>query len=387
MGGSLFSVLRSFSGGENLKDPRIRKLAKLLLEYSVELDQGEKVLVELFDQTTDLAKAVLEEIYHAHGQPFLRIYDNRLLRTLLLGMDQGLAENMALHDRALMKEMDVYIAIRGMENTSELSDIPESSMQTFMKHYIKPVHMEERVPNTRWVVMRYPNSSMAQMARMSTEGFEDFFFEACLVDYSRMEKQLEPLKELMEKTDRVTIRGPGTDLEFSIKDIPVIPCHGKRNIPDGEIFTAPVRNSVNGRLSYNTPSPLSGFIYEKVTFEFRDGKIIKATANDTEKINKVLDTDEGARYIGEFALGVNPRIMKPLGDTLFDEKIAGSFHFTPGNCYDTAPNGNSSAIHWDLVCIQREDYGGGEIYFDDELIRKDGIFTLEELEGLNPDKW
>lgn len=341
----------------------------------------------MFDQGKALAKAVIEEIYKVKAKPFLRIYDHKLMRTVISGADEELATNMALHDRELMKDMDAYIAIRSMENTSELSDVPESSMETFMNHYIKPVHMEERVPNTNWVVMRYPNDSMAQLAKMSTEGFEDFFFDACLVDYSRMEKQLEPLKELMENTERVTIKGPGTDLEFSIKDIPVIPCHGKRNIPDGEVFTAPVRDSVNGTLSYNTPSSHNGFIYENITFEFRDGKIVKAAANNCEKINKVLDTDEGARYIGEFSLGVNPKILHPMMDTLFDEKIAGSFHMTPGNCYEEAPNGNSSAIHWDLVCIQRKDYGGGDIYFDDVLVRKDGLFVIDKLMNLNPDKW
>jgi aminopeptidase len=374
-------------GGMKLEDPRIRRLARLLVEYSVDLEKQEKVLVEMFDNGSALAKAVIEEIYRVKAKPFLRIYDHKLMRTIISGADEDLAANMALHDRELMKDMDAYIGIRSMENASELSDIPESSMETFVNYYMKPVLMEERVPNTKWVVMRYPNDSMAQLAKMSTESFENFYFDACLVDYSRMEKQLEPLKELMKKTERVTIKGPGTDLEFSIKDIPVIPCHGKRNIPDGEVFTAPVRESVNGTLSYNTPSSHNGFIYENITFEFRDGKIVKATANNSEKINNVLDTDEGARYIGEFSLGVNPRILHPMMDTLFDEKIAGSFHMTPGNCYEEAPNGNSSAIHWDLVCIQRKDYGGGDIYFDDVLVRKDGLFVTDRLMNLNPDRW
>lgn len=370
-----------------MEDPRVRQLAKVITTYSTKIRKGDRVLIELFDQAADLTKAVIDEIYQAGGKPFMRIYDHKLSRSLLMGLDRDLAEMMALHDRELMKEMDVYIGIRASENTSELSDIPQSSLDTFMKYYIKPVHLDERVPHTRWVVMRYPNDSMAQMSRMSTEAFEDFFFEACLVDYERMGKCLGPLKEIMERTENVNIKGPGTDLSFSIRNIPVVPCHGSNNIPDGEVYTAPVRDSINGTITYNTPSPFNDFIFENVSFEFEKGRIIRASANNTKKLEQILDTDPGARYIGEFALGVNPKILHPMGDTLFDEKIAGSFHLTPGNCYDTAPNGNSSAIHWDLVSIQRTEYGGGEIYFDDVLIRKDGLFTLSELEGLNPDRW
>jgi aminopeptidase len=220
---------------------------------------------------------------------------------------------------------------------------------------------------------------------MSKEAFEDFYFKVCNLDYSKMGQAMESLVEYMNKTDKVRIVGPGTDLTFSIKDIPAIPCAGEMNIPDGEVFTAPVKDSINGKLSYNTPAVYQGYTYENITLEFKDGKIINATANDTERINKVFDTDEGARYVGEFAIGVNPYVVTPMKDTLFDEKIKGSFHFTPGSCYEEAPNGNDSAIHWDLVCIQTPEYGGGEMYFDDVLIRKDGLFVIDELKCLNPE--
>jgi aminopeptidase len=155
-------------------------------------------------------------------------------------------------------------------------------------------------------------------------------------------------------------------------------------VPDGEVYTAPVKNSVNGKITYNTPSPYQGIFHQQVSFTFKDGKIIEATSDQTDKLNEVLDTDEGARYIGEFALGLNPAIKEPMGNILFDEKIRGSLHFTPGDSYDETENGNSSSVHWDLVLIQRPEYGGGEIYFDDVLIRKDGIFVINELKGLNP---
>ena len=181
------------------------------------------------------------------------------------------------------------------------------------------------------------------------------------------------------------ITGPGTDLTFSIQGIPTVKCAGELNIPDGEVYTAPVRESVNGVIQYNTPSLSGGFTYENIRFTFKQGKIVQAECNDTRRINQVLDTDPGARYVGEFAIGVNPYITKPMKDTLFDEKIAGSFHFTPGACYDDCPNGNHSAVHWDLVCIQTPEYGGGKMYFDGELIREDGLFVPQDLHCLNPE--
>ena len=226
---------------------------------------------------------------------------------------------------------------------------------------------------------------MAQLANTSLEAFEDFYFDVCTLDYSKMDRAMDALATLMERTDKVHIKGPGTDLTFSIKDIPAIKCAGECNIPDGEVYTAPVKDSMNGIISYNTPSEEQGFTYENIVFEIENGKIVKATSNDNDRINHLLDTDEGARYFGEFAIGVNPYILEPMKDTLFDEKICGSFHLTPGASYEDAPNGNKSAVHWDLVMIQRAEYGGGEIYFDDVLIRKDGIFTLPELACLNPE--
>ena len=200
-----------------------------------------------------------------------------------------------------------------------------------------------------------------------------------------MEKAMEPLTNLLSKTDKVRILGNGTDISFSIKGLPNMKCYGLRNIPDGEVYTAPIKDSVNGIISYNVPSLHQGFTFENIVLEFKNGKIIKATSNDNKKINEVLDTDDGARYIGEFAIGVNPYILHPMNDILFDEKIAGSIHFTPGQAYRAAYNGNDSSIHWDLVLIQRAEYGGGEIWFDDQLIRKDGIFILDELKVLNPE--
>ncbi len=366
-------------------DDRIKKLARTLVRYSVNLQKGEKVLIQGNGLEVSLVNAIIKEVYEVGGYPFVQLNDQRILRELYMNTTKEHMEAMAKYEADRMKDMDAFIGFTSIRNASELSDVPSEKMDLYYKYFWKTVHVDIRVPKTKWVVLRYPSPAMAQMADMSTEAFEDFYFNVCNLDYAKMSKAMDVLVDLMEKVDKVRIVGKGTDLTFSIKGLPAIKCDGKMNIPDGEVYTAPVRESVNGIISYNTPSIYHGFTFENISFEFKNGKIIRATANDTERINKILDTDEGARYIGEFAIGLNPYITKPMKETLFDEKIAGSIHFTPGNAYDDCFNGNRSAVHWDLVLIQRPEYGGGEIYFDDILIRKDGLFVLPELKVLNPD--
>ncbi|MGC7870770.1 aminopeptidase [Desulfosporosinus sp. SYSU MS00001] len=368
-----------------MKDPRFEKLADSLINYSIALKPREKILIEVIGTGIPLAQALVRHAYQAGGVPFVSVINHTLMRDLLKEFTVEQAEAMARWDLARMKEMQAYIGIRAGENANEWADIPSESLKSYSSSYQKKVHIEQRIPHTRWCVLRYPNSSMAQLASMSLEGFENFYFDVCNLDYEKMSSAMNPLKNLMEKTDQVRIVGPGTNLVFSINGMPAIKCDGRMNIPDGEIYTAPIKESVNGRISYNTPSLFQGFTFEKIVLDFKNGKIIKAVANDTQRIDDIFNTDEGARYVGEFALGVNPYILNPMLDTLFDEKIDGSFHFTPGSCYDDCYNGNKSAVHWDLVCIQRPDYGGGEIYFDEKLIRKDGRFVLPELEVLNPE--
>lgn len=365
-----------------MKDIRIEKLAYNLVNYSCRLKKGENVLIKVYGEGEErsLVMAIIQEVYKVGANPFVWNHDPQIMRELLKKCNDEQIKTWAESDLMLMKKMDAYIGVWGGNNNAENSSIKEENYKIYEKLYLDPVHMHQRVKNTKWVVLNYPTSSMAQQASMSTDEFEDFYFKVCNLDYSKMDKAMDNLVNLMNKTDKVKIVGEGTNLEFSIKDIPAIKCVGIMNIPDGEVFTAPVRDSINGVLSYNTPSLYSdGFTYENIKLEFKNGKIVSASSNDNERINKIFDTDEGARYIGEFAIGVNPYITKPMKDTLFDEKIMGSFHFTPGACYDEAPNGNKSTIHWDLVCIQTKEYGGGEMYFDDVLIRKDGVFVIDEL--------
>ncbi len=223
---------------------------------------------------------------------------------------------------------------------------------------MRPV-IDHRVKKTKWVVLRWPTSSMAQQAGMSTEAFEDFYFRVCLLDYEKMIPGMAALKARLDRTDLVEIRGPGTDLRFSVKNIGTVTCGGDRNIPDGEVFTCPVRDSVQGHVTFNAPTIYQGTSFDGIRLEFQDGKVVRATGNPEAKLNEILDSDEGARYIGEFSIAFNPYVLQPMRDILFDEKISGSFHFTPGQAYEEADNGNKSQVHWDMVCIQRPEWGGG----------------------------
>lgn len=368
-----------------MKDVRIDKLARNLIRYSTKLQAGDNVLIEAYDVPSEFVQALVREARAVGANAMVLLKDNRILREIYrLGDESSMALTGEL-ERHWMDRMQAYIGVRGADNITELSDVPQAKMNLFQKLWWTPVHGQQRVNHTRWVVLRYPTPSMAQQANMSTEAFEDFFFDVCAnLDYSRMSEAMTPLQKRMMATDRVRLVAKDTDLSFSIKGIPAIKCDGLRNIPDGEVYTSPVRDSVNGVITYNAPTIYQGVPFDNIRLEFKDGKIVKATSTNTARLNEFLDTDEGARYIGEFAIGFNPYITKPMKDILFDEKIAGSIHFTPGQAYEIADNGNRSQIHWDMVLIQTPEYGGGEIWFDDVLVRKDGMFVVDELLPLNP---
>ena len=365
-----------------MKDKRNEVLARQLLDYSTNLQKGEILYLEIKGkETLTLGQEIIRYATEKGATTFWYYSDESLTRHFVKNAKDDQFKTQAELHLELMKKASVYIGLRGSDNPFDMADIDSKQTEKMNSFFYKPVHLEQRVKHTRWVVLRFPNNAMAQLAETSQEKFSDFYYQVCCADYARMSKAQDKLFALMDATDKVRIKAPDTDLTFSIKDIPCIKCDGHRNIPDGEVYTAPIRDSINGTIRYNTPSLYQGTIYTGITFTFENGKIIKATAdNHDQKLNKVLDTDDGARYVGEFAIGVNPFILHPIKDTLFDEKIAGSFHFTPGQCYKEAPNGNDSAIHWDLIQIQRADYGGGEMWFDDKLVRKDGVFTDKELE-------
>lgn len=365
-----------------MTDPRYTKLAKLLVEYSTALRKGDRVLLDLSDVPDEFGVELVRAARSAGAVPVVAVRHTRLSRELLRGVNEAQATLERDLELFRMKKMEAYIAVRGSANASENADVPSERMALYSR-ITRPV-LNYRVNKTRWCVLRWPSPSMAQAASMSTEAFENLYFDVCTMDYRRMARAMAPLEQRMKKADRVHIKGPGTDLTFSIKGIGSKMCKGDRNIPDGEVFSCPVKTSINGRIQFNTPTLYAGTKFENVCLVFKEGKVVEATSNNTKRLNQILDTDAGARYTGEFSLGFNPFILNPMCDILFDEKIAGSLHLTPGQAYQECNNGNRSAVHWDMVLIQRPEWGGGEIWFDGELIRKDGMFLPKDLKPLNP---
>ncbi len=359
------------------------KLAGVLTGFSTNLKKGERVLIDAYDIPDAMVVALVRAARERGAVPYVNLQKARISRELVNDLDKEQFEAQATWELARMQKMDAYIAVRGSDNIFEMSDVDPKKVGQVMKS-MKEV-LDYRVNKTKWVILRWPTPAMAQQAMMSTESFEDFFFRVCTQDYSRMAKGMKALETLMTGADRVELKGPDTDLRFSIKGIKAVACGGQHNIPDGEVFSCPVKDSVEGEITYNAPTVYQGTSFDRIHLKFEKGKIVHADGSNAGRLNEILDSDEGARYIGEFAIAFNPRILEPMRDILFDEKIAGSFHFTPGQAYEDADNGNRSQVHWDMVQIQRPEYGGGEIWFDGELIRKDGIFVNEELKKLNPD--
>ncbi len=366
-------------------DERIKKLSKHIVENSIQVKKGDTVLISSVTlEPSILVRQLIRDIVKKEGIPFVKIIDPSISALLSELTDEKRIQKLKQLGQNDIDNYDAFISIRYTTNDYENSKTDPKMNKKLGEEMLEIDDV--RINQRKWVLLNFPSKMDAYKAKMTSEDFYNYAFDVMTIDYQDLKERVLPLKELMEKTDSVRIKGPGTDLTFSIKGMKAIPCCGLSNIPDGEVYTAPVKNSVNGTITYNTPSPYQGYIFHQVKLTFEKGKIIEAVAQDNnEKLNEIFDTDEGARYVGEFSFGLNPKILHAMGDILFDEKIIGSIHFTPGRCYADADNGNQSAIHWDLVLNQREEYGGGEIYFDDILIRKDGKFVLPELKHLNYD--
>ena len=370
-------------------DERITRLAENLIKNSVKLKKGEQIYIEAIGLSTmPLVQELVKAATKAGGVPFYYFNEQALQKAFIENASVAQMKAQAEIHKQLMSNSQAYIGVRGNDDLFKMSAVDPEKMNNYQKYYWNPVHSEIRVPQTKWCVLRYPNAAFAAMSKMALEDFEDFYFDACLVDYVKMGQAMKPLKKLMDKTKKVRIVAPGTEVEFSIAGIKSIICDGQMNIPDGEVYTAPVKDSINGVIQFNTDTTYMGTVFSNIRLVFKDGKIIEGHSmiND-DKCQKILNIDEGSRYMGEFALGVNPFVTQPMLDILFDEKISGSFHMAIGNSYeDETNNGNKSAIHWDLVQMQDAEHGGGEIFFDEVLVRKNGRFVLPELIGLNPEK-
>lgn len=364
---------------------RMAELASLVVHYSLDVQPGEKILLESWDEADDLTQAVMSEVLAAGGIPVVDRQNMVLQRQYLIEADADAMKCRAALELERIQQMNGYLAIRRNRNVYELSDVPPEKAAMYDRIMAPVKH--HRMMKTKWCVLRYPDEAMAQMCHMSTQQFREYYFSVCCLDYAAMSRAARPLEQLMKKTDQVHILAPGTDLTFSIRgckgDTPFFPndtgC-GRLNIPDGEVGGGVVKESVNGQITYNLPASYRGTTFYDVCFQFEKGKIVSAACSNRKAqplLDAILDTDEGSRYIGEFSLGINPLADIALGDILFDEKMWGTFHFTPGH--------SPSAVHWDMVLSQRPEDGGGEIWFDNQLIRRDGQFILPELVHLNPD--
>ncbi|MDG5767982.1 aminopeptidase [Balneolales bacterium ANBcel1] len=366
----------------NMIDYNDRKLAELILTHSVDLGEGERILINLIGfNGIGLARALVVGARERNALPYVDIADSDIQRLLLETGDESFWKDQAeVGGLPLMKRMDAYVGIRASENIYETSGVSSSANEAFQRHYLQPVHFEERVKKTKWCVLRYPSAAFAMNARMSTAAFTDFFYRACLLDYARLRDAMKPLEERLRKASEVHLKGSGTDIRLHVDGQEWVSCHGTRNIPDGELFSSPLIDSVNGTIRY-APSVYQGKPFDFVSLTVKDGVVIDSDASDRKTLECILDTDEGARRFGEFSFGTNPVIESPMYDILFDEKIYGSNHLTLGQDYDEAPNGNKSQIHWDLVCI------GADVYLDGECIRKGRRFLPQDLHGLNPEQF
>ncbi|TNE74001.1 aminopeptidase [bacterium] len=355
------------------------RLAEQLLSYSAELKAGQNVLIQLNGLNgISLVRALAKKAREIGANPFINLIDTETQKILAEMGDESYWETItSVEGLPVMQKMDAFVGIRASENIYEQSGVSRKANKAYAEKFLHPVHMEQRVKKTNWVILRYPSPAFAMNAKMSTSAFTEYYYKACLLDYSKLDQAMKPLEELLRKTDEIHLKGNGTDIKLSVKGQNWIPCVGKRNIPDGEIFSSPILDSVNGTITY-APSVYQGKPFEFVTLNVKNGVVQSFDSSNNAALEEILSTDEGAKRFGEFSFGTNPIIEKPMYDILFDEKIYGSNHLTLGQDYDEASNGNKSAIHWDLVCI------GADVYFDGKLVRQGRNWLPDELKGLNP---
>ncbi|MCA9737679.1 MAG: aminopeptidase [Gemmatimonadetes bacterium] len=377
-------------------DPRDVTLADNLVNFSLGVQPGERVLLDFRGRSTEgLLGAMISAVTRAGGVPFPLFGTDAWHARFLEAAGESQVDSFGSVHETLMREMQCYVRVNGTDNPFDLADVPDEARRWEREYYMQRVHLNLRVPKTKWVVLRYPGDSMAQQARRSRASFADLYYDVCNLDWERFSRAMDPLADLMRKTNQVRLTAKDTDVTLSIKDIGVVKCDGHMNIPDGEVFTAPVKDSVNGVITYNAGALYAGTSWDWIRLTYKDGKIVDIEAsNDVDKLREIFATDPGASYMGEFSFGLNPGLHEAIKDTLFDEKIYGSFHTALGQCYDTAENGNRSAIHWDLVCIQTERYGGGNVWFDGQLVRENGhwihpdlrdVLSIEALSGATPE--
>ena len=377
-------IIAKSKSGEIMIDPRISNLAKILVNYSTEVQPGEKVLLRGTVLSLPLVQETYREIIHAGGFPLVILQDETLEEIFLREANEEQLQYVPEPMKLILGSYDCLINIRGARNSRALSgvdpkrqSIVQSANRELMNLYMK----RTAEGSFKWTTTLYPTAAHAQDADMSVSDFEDFVFGACHADkadpsgeWRAISAKQQKLVDWLAGKERVVIKGPNIDMQLSIKDRTFINSDGKKNMPSGEIFTGPVEESVNGWVKFSFPAIVAGREVNGVHLIFENGKVIQATAEKNEAfLLQMLDTDEGAKFLGEFAIGTNEGIQQFTKSILYDEKIAGTIHMALGNGYPETGSKNVSAIHWDMICEMRD---GGDIFIDDELFYRSGKFMI-----------
>lgn len=362
-----------------MKDPRHEQLADILVNYSNEIKAGEEALIILYGyEGLPLAKEIYKECVKKGAHPRLEIREDEIARIFMEHANEKQRTFLPEWQLKAAESTDAMFQIICDRNNAELAHIDQKIMIERRKA-LKP--LSDILHKKRWVLLEYPTQLGANNAGMSLEAWEDFVYNACITDWEKISKEQDVLKKIMEETKEVRLVADGTDLTVNIENIPAVKCCGKQNMPDGEVFTAPNKTMVNGEILFNTPTMYMNKSFNWIKLVFKDGKVIDTDSDNKKDLDDILDTDEGARYVGEFAFGTNRNIQLPVKSILFDEKIGGSNHMALGKCYEEAENGNDSAIHWDMILRHKD--ANGKVYMDGVLVQENGIWLHEDMKGFN----
>ena len=367
-----------------MADPRLVRLAETLVNYSVKVKPGDWVMIRGDIVSEPLVVEVVHSVLKAGGLPNVILTSDDITEAILRGSSDKQLKWVSPVSKMLFNEADVLISLRGVSNTRSLSNIDPSKQQMkgIAHRELTDTYLRRAaVGDLRWTTTQYPCAAYAQEADMSLSEYQDFVYSATYADqddpiaeWQRIHNEQQRIVDWLVGKKSVSVKSPNADLTLSIEGRTFINSDGTTNMPSGEIFTGPVENSAQGWVNFTYPAIRGGREVEGVQLKFKDGKVISATAKKNEEyLLAMLESDEGARYLGEFAIGTNYGIKKFTKSILFDEKIGGSFHMAVGSGYPKTGSTNKSAIHWDFICDIQQD---SEIRIDGELLYQDGRFQI-----------
>jgi len=363
----------------------LSRLADVIVNDCLSIEDGDLIILEGIDLPDNLLSDFADHLLAMKIQPYVIQKSQKILIQNIQNHNSEIIGLQADFEINIMKRAKAFIGLRFPTNLYMMECLGKSDREKILTNFIKPVHFEYRNNNLQWVYFRFPTREFAKNSGQNYTEFTKNYFNASLVNYEKMAYAFDPLAKLISKCQEVRIVSDSTDLRFYMSGKGVYKSCGQHNLPDGEIFTSPDKSSIEGFIRFNIPSIYYGNYFENIELEFRKGKIVGCHAeNNSDLLKSILDIDEGAKFVGEFAIGLNPFVKTPILDILWDEKMHGSLHLAIGNAYPVSNNGNKSAIHWDLILNQTSDYGGGALYFDERLVRKNGLFIDDHLQHLNP---